>query len=130
MYAQASYAVFQAIIDPADMSYGIPFIMVPQLGSMAVSLSACGAVFFNLAKAEIDSLLPAVAPAQIDQLILGTSTRFIGSLSTTERAGVLNALVRIMGKMFIPVYVATAIGFIASAFMRNKREFVPTAAAA
>ena len=31
MYAQASYAVIQTVIDPSDMSYGISFIMVGKL---------------------------------------------------------------------------------------------------
>jgi MFS family permease len=129
-YAQASYAVIQAVIDPADMAYGITFIMIAQLGSMAFSLAICGAVFLNVTQSEIQSVLPQITDVQVQQLILGTSNRFLSSLSHDDRLTVLNILVDTLRQMFIPVYVATAIGLVASIFMRNKREFVPAAAAA
>ncbi|MCJ1367960.1 hypothetical protein MMC16_007098 [Acarospora aff. strigata] len=127
-YAQAGYAVIQAVTEPSDMSYAISFMLIAQLGGIGFSLAICGAVFLNDAQRTISAILPGVPVAQIRQAILGTSSAFLDTLPAASRALTLDALVMSLRKVFIPVYVATAIGFLASLFLSNKRAFVPIAA--
>ncbi|MCJ1360924.1 hypothetical protein MMC16_000019 [Acarospora aff. strigata] len=125
---QAGYAVIQAIVDPAEMSYGISFIMLAQLSGIALGLAISGAVFVNRALAGLTVLLPNFTREQIQQGISGTSGQFFKTLPVDTQAQALNVLVGSLRKVFIPVYVAAAVGLVVSLFLSRRKLFVPIAA--
>ncbi|KAI4157766.1 MAG: hypothetical protein L6R39_000597 [Caloplaca ligustica] len=128
-FIQAGYAVIQAVVEPADMSYAISFMMLAQIGGIALALSIAGAVFVNGAQSALVEILPNVPLAQVQQAISGTSGDFIKSLPDATRELTLNAVVDALQKVFIPVYVAAAVALVGSLFLNSKKAFVPTAAA-
>ncbi|KAI9890311.1 MAG: hypothetical protein M1814_004221 [Vezdaea aestivalis] len=129
-FIQAGYAVIQTVTEYADLYYAIAFMMIAQIGGIALGLSISSAVFVNLAKNRLVALLPGIPASQIQQAISGTSSTFFETLSATDRANALTAIIESMQKVFIPVYVGGAVALVTSAFLNRKRAFLPVGAAA
>ncbi|KAI9703719.1 MAG: hypothetical protein M1836_007489 [Candelina mexicana] len=129
-YIQAGYAVIQAVTDPADMFYAIAFMMVAQIGGIALGLAVSGAVFVNSAQNALMEILPNVAIEEIRSAISGTSGAFFQTLPADLKTRALEAVVGSMQKVFIPVYTAAAVGLVGSLCLNRKRAFLQAAAGA
>ncbi|KAF7190445.1 Phomenoic acid biosynthesis cluster MFS-type transporter [Pseudocercospora fuligena] len=136
---QSGFSVIQAITKPELMSSGIAFIMIgisfqimlstesmhqvadislAQLLSVSLALSICGTIFVNTALESLQSLLVDYSRTELQAALLGLSGEFLASLDSTQRAQTLSIIVESMAKVFIPVYVAAAVGIGASLGLR------------
>ncbi|KZL74868.1 mfs drug efflux transporter [Colletotrichum incanum] len=113
-YIQAGYAVIQAVVAPAEMAYGIGFMMLGQLGGIALGLAVAGAVFINEALSGLAALFPDVSRSTLQLAITGTSGAYFRSLTPELREQSTEVLVSAIGKTFIPVYVGAAVSLVVS----------------
>ncbi|KAI9835615.1 MAG: hypothetical protein M1837_003704 [Sclerophora amabilis] len=118
---QAGYAVIQVVVDFSEMSYGISFMMLAQLLGIAMGLAISGAVFVNRALAGLVTLLPDVPREEIQGALSGTSGDFFKTLPADTQALALDILMHSLQKVFILVYVAAAVGLLASGFLSRKK---------
>lgn len=120
-FVQASFAVIQTIVTPAEMSYGITLMLVgtcseggsafskplrllisanasslylAQLSGLTLGLSVAGSVFENLAQTDLATLLSNVSREEVQQLVSGTSSTLFESLPSDVRAQALAIIVR------------------------------------
>ncbi|KAL9609777.1 MAG: hypothetical protein Q9167_005473 [Letrouitia subvulpina] len=120
-YLQAGYAVIQGVLAPVHMAYGVSFVLLGQLGGIALGLSVSGAVFVNTALNGLQSVLPDVPRSQLQGAISGTSGNFLRTLDGRERAESLEVFMASLRKAFVLVYVAGAVSLVASALLSRRR---------
>ncbi|KAF4624954.1 hypothetical protein G7Y89_g13216 [Cudoniella acicularis] len=128
-FIQAGYAVIQTAVEPADMYYAISFMMLAQVGGIALALSICGTILVNTATTGLQVAFPQLGSAAIQEIISGTSNAFVASLSAVDQELALETVVKSLQKVFIPAYVASAVAFVTSVFLKRSKVFIPTAAA-
>ncbi|PLB35610.1 MFS general substrate transporter [Aspergillus candidus] len=122
-FIQAGYAVIQAVILPAEMAYGISFMMLGQLGGIAFGLAIAGAVFINDAVSGLAALIPDVSRSELQRAISGTSGTYFQSLPEQLQASCIDAIVGALQKVFIPVYVGAAVSLVVSVSFTQRKLF-------
>lgn len=105
------------------MAYAISFMMLGQLGGIALGLAIAGAVFVNDAISNLTAVLPGVSREQLQLAISGTSGAYLRSLSPELRAAATDAVVSALRKVFIPVYVAAAFSLVLSVLFTVRFSF-------
>lgn len=81
---------------------------------MVLFLAICGSVFQNTAIQKISSVLPGVSPADMSQLVAGTSSSVYQALSATERGAVVAHIADAMGNVWILFTAAAGLSFLLS----------------
>ncbi|KAM5454710.1 hypothetical protein MaudCBS49596_002007 [Microsporum audouinii] len=99
VYTQASFAVIQAVVGPADVSNGLTLMLIAQLGGMTLGLSISGALFVNIAKGGLVDLFPNLPVEDIQQILSGTSSDSLKMLSPELRTEALTLIVSAWQKM-------------------------------
>ncbi|OOF92459.1 hypothetical protein ASPCADRAFT_399305 [Aspergillus carbonarius ITEM 5010] len=127
-YTQASFAVIQAVVPPAEASNGLTLMLLAQLSGMTLGLSISGATFVNEAQTQLYALLPNIPRADVGQIVSGTSSQVLASLSDTVREQALNIIVSAWHNTFICVYIGAAVSLVCAVFMAHKRANVTAAA--
>ncbi|KAK0660106.1 major facilitator superfamily domain-containing protein [Cercophora samala] len=122
-FIQAGYAVIQAVTPPAEMSYAISFMMLGQLGGIALGLAIAGAIFVNDAIKNLMVVLPDATREQLQMAISGTSGDYFSSLAPGVRAAATDAIVDSLRQVFIPVYVAAAFSLVLSVCFTQRKMF-------
>jgi hypothetical protein len=117
-FIQAGYATIQTVVAPADTSYAIAFMMMAQFIGIVFGLSIGGAVFINEGLKSLHALLPDLSDAQLRGVLSGTSSHAFDMIPEALRAQALSAIVRSLQKLFIPAYVAAAVAFVVSIFLK------------
>ncbi|KAJ5598864.1 Major facilitator superfamily domain general substrate transporter [Penicillium hordei] len=125
---QASFAVIQAVVAPADAPNGLSLMLLAQVGGMALGVSISGAIFVNVASKNLYALLPDYPQSQVSQIVSGTSSQLLSSLSEKLRDQALVIIVSAWHNTFICVYVAAAVSLVCSVFLSHKRCNVSAAA--
>ncbi|KAJ5628751.1 hypothetical protein N7490_010979 [Penicillium lividum] len=124
-FVQAGYAVIQTVVPPKDLGYAVSFMMIAQIGGIALGLSIASAVFVNGATLDLQHLLPKTPMEALQSAISGTSSQVLQNLTPTLRATALDLIVYNMDKAFILAYVGAAVAFLGSFGLSRKRVFVP-----
>ncbi|KAJ5375246.1 Major facilitator superfamily domain general substrate transporter [Penicillium concentricum] len=127
-YTQAAFAVIQAVVEPGEASNGLTLMLLAQLIGITMGLSISGAVFVNIASNGLFALLPGYPQSQVRQIVSGTSSKLLASLSENMREQALIVIVSAWKNIFICVYVAAAVSLICSIFMSHNRCNVSAAA--
>jgi hypothetical protein len=96
------------------MAYAISFMMLAQIGGIALGLAIAGAVFINGAIANLADVLPGVSREQLQLAISGTSGAYLRSLAPELRVAATDAVVLALRTVFIPVYVGAAFSLVLS----------------
>ncbi|CAG8085183.1 unnamed protein product [Penicillium salamii] len=109
-FVQAGYAVIQTVVPPEDLGYAVSFMMIAQIGGIALGLSCASAVFVNGATLDLQQLLPNTPTDALQSSITGTGSAVLEKLSPEMRETALNLIISNMSK--------------------TKRVFVPTGAGA
>ncbi|KXG51084.1 Major facilitator superfamily domain, general substrate transporter [Penicillium griseofulvum] len=120
-YTQAAFAVIQAVVEPGEASNGLTLMLLAQLSGLTFGLSISGAVFVNVASNGLFALLPDYPESQVRQIVSGTSSKLLVSLSENLREQALVVIVSAWHNIFICVYVAAAASLICSIFMSHQR---------
>lgn len=103
------------------MAYGVSFMLLGQLGGIALGLSISGAVFVNTALNGLQRVLPDIPRKQLEGAISGTSGDFLKTLDGRERAESLEVVMGSLRKVFVLVYVAGAVSLGASVLLSRRR---------
>lgn len=97
-FLQAGYAVIQGVLCPAEMAYGVSFMLFAQLLGITLGLSIGGAVFVNTALDQIRPLLPNVPEERLQAALSGLAGDIINSLSPALAREVLITIVDAIDK--------------------------------
>ncbi|QYS95306.1 MFS domain-containing protein [Trichoderma simmonsii] len=122
-FVQAGYAVIQAVVSPTDLAYAISFMMLAQLGGIALGLSIAGSIFINKSLAGLSSVLPDIPRSQLQFAIAGTSGDLIRSLPDTLRDQAIASIVVALRSVFVPVFVGGAVCLVVSVFFTQRKLF-------
>lgn len=116
-FLQAGYAVIQGVLDPANMAYGVSFMLFGQLLGITLGLSIGGAVFVNTALDGLRPLLPDVSSDQLQSALAGLAGDFLDNLNDVLQRQVLTTIVDAINTSFILIIVAGAVALIASVLL-------------
>ncbi|KAN0098976.1 MFS general substrate transporter [Hyaloscypha variabilis] len=130
MFAQASFSVAQAIVEPHLIASAVGFITCAQVSGVTIALAIANSVFLNKSQTGIEAILPGVPVAEIQAAIAGAGSQFVDSLSATVKLEVLEAIVSAMSKTYILVITAGSLVVVLSAFMKRERLFMAAGGAA
>jgi len=108
----------------------IGFITCAQVGGGTIALAIANTVFLNGASNSIAKILPTVPVVEIQAAIAGAGSTFIKSLSKTQQADVLKAIVDAMSKVWILGMTAGALVIVLSLLMRREKLFMKGAGGA
>jgi len=130
MFAQASFSVAQAIVEPDKVAQAVGFITCAQVSGVTIALAIANSVFLNKSQTGIEKILPGVPVAEIQAAIAGAGSSFVNGLSDTVKEEVLKAIVNAMSKTYILVITAGSLVTVLSLAMKRERLFMAVAAAA
>lgn len=124
LFAQASFSVAQAIVDPSNVASAVGFITCAQVTGVTIALAIANALFLNGSQDRIAALLPSTPLSEIQSAIAGGGSDFVRSLSPELQRRVLLAIVDSMSKTYILVIVGGALAIVLSAFMKREKLFM------
>lgn len=130
LFAQASFSVAQAIVEPAKAPLAIGFITCAQVSGVTIALAIANSIFLNGSKEKIGAILPNTTPDQIQSAIAGAGSKFVESLPVELQARVLRAIVDSQSETYILVITAGAMVLLLSLFMKREKLFIEAGAAA
>ncbi|RDW79382.1 MFS multidrug transporter-like protein [Coleophoma cylindrospora] len=128
--SQAAYSIAQALVAPDIVHLAIGFISCGQIGGAGIGVAISDAVFLNTAQNSISKLLPDVDLAIIQEIISGIQNDYYDSLSPTEKAAIVTAMVSSFDKVFVLAITGGAVALVLSLFMNRGKlnlSSVPTA---
>jgi hypothetical protein len=130
MFAQASFSVAQAVVEPHMIPMAVGFITCAQVSGVTIALAIANSVFLNKSQTGIEKILPGVPVAEIQAAIAGAGSKFVDSLSDSVKLEVLKAIVSAMSKTYILVITAGSMAVVLSVFMKRERLFMAPGGAA
>jgi hypothetical protein len=130
LFAQASFSVAQAVVEPEMIASAVGFITCAQISGVTIALAIANSVFLNKSQTTIQALLPDVPTQEIQQAIAGAGSQFFNNLTGPVREEVLQAIVSAMSKTYILVITAGALVIVLSLFMKRERLFMAAGGAA
>jgi MFS family permease len=129
MFAQASYSVAQAVVQPELVPSAIGFISTAQIFGITLALAIANALFLNESEKGIHALLPEIPSEEIAQTIAGAQSTLLHDLSPDVKTQVLEVIVNAQSKTYILVIVAGALVTLLSLLMKRERLFIAAGAA-
>jgi len=129
-FAQASFSVAQAIVDPALIPSAVGFITCAQVSGVTIALAIANSVFLNGSQNRIATILPGTPIAEIQGAISGAGSTFVKSLSPAIQRKVLEAIVEAMSKTYILVITAGSLVIVLSTIMKREKLFMAAGGAA
>jgi hypothetical protein len=130
MFAQASFSVAQAVVEPHLIASAVGFITCAQVSGVTIALAIANSVFLNQSQNGIQKILPGVPVSEIQAAIAGAGSAFVDSLSDKVKQEVLAAIVSAMSKTYILVITAGSLVTVLSFAMKRERLFMVAGAAA
>jgi hypothetical protein len=130
LFAQASFSVAQAIVEPENVPQAVGFITCAQVSGVTISLAIANSVFLNGAQKSISSVLPHVPLVEIQAAIGGAGSAFVATLSDSLRAEILKAIVDSMSKTYILIIASGVLVAILSLGMKREKLFIELGGAA
>lgn len=130
LFAQASFSIAQAIVDPALIASAVGFITCAQVSGSTIALAISNSVFLNKSQTSIQAILPQTPIKEIQEAIAGAGSAFVKSLSPEIRAQVLDAIVTAMSKTYVLVITAGALVVVLSLAMKREKLFLAAGGAA
>jgi MFS family permease len=130
MFAQASFSVAQAIVEPERIAQAVGFITCAQVSGVTIALAIANSVFLNKSQKGIQAILPDVPLKEIQSAIAGAGSSFVNGLSDTVKQEVLVAIVSAMSKTYVLVITAGSLVTVLSLAMKREKLFMAAGAAA
>jgi len=130
IFAQASFSVAQALVEPHLIPLAVGFITCAQVSGVTIALAIANSVFLNGAQTRLEVILPGTPSKEIQAAIAGAGSDFVKGLSDDVKAQVIAAIVAAMSKTYILVIVAGAVVVVLSAFQKRERLFIAAGGAA
>ncbi|TVY83737.1 Efflux pump DEP3, partial [Lachnellula suecica] len=123
MWLQASFSVAQAVVSPDNISSAVGFITLAQFAGITISLAIANTVFLNGSQNRIAALLPDAPLSEIQLALQGSRSTFLQSLTASQQAAVLEAIVDAISQTYILVIVAGSLVAALSLLMKHERLF-------
>jgi len=130
LFAQASFSVAQAIVEPELIASAVGFITCAQTSGVTIALAIANSVFLNKSQESIREILPDVPLSDVQAAISGAGSDFVKSLSADVKERVLEAIVTAMGKTYILVITAGVMVVLLSLGLKRERLFMAVGGAA
>ena len=124
LFAQASFSVAQAIVDPSMAASAIGFITCAQVTGVTIALAIANSIFLNKSTESIGEILPSLSKDQIQNAIAGAGSAFVETLPKDIQERILTAIVSSMSKTYVLVIVAGAVALLLSLGMKRERLFM------
>lgn len=124
LFAQASFSVAQAIVDPSMIASVVGFIALAQISGITIALAVANSVFLNKSMVGVRHILPDVPTSVIQQTIAGARSDFFQNLTPDIRQQVLKVIVNAQSQTYIMVIAAGALVTVLSLLMKRERLFV------
>jgi hypothetical protein len=122
-FVQASFSVSQAKVRQRDVALASGFIACAQAAGTMITVSIANAVFLNASKKSITKILPNAPEKVVESIITGVNSDFFDALKPVDKAEVLHAIVKGIGKTYIMGITAGALTALLSLFMNRERLF-------
>ncbi|KAL3417604.1 MFS drug efflux [Phlyctema vagabunda] len=130
LFAQASFSVAQAIVEPHLIASAVGFITCAQVSGVTIALAIANALFLNGSQDKIAAILPGTPRREIQEAISGAGSSFVRTLPEDIQRRVLVAIVDSMSDTYILVITAGALVLVLSAFLKRERLFIEVGGAA
>lgn len=128
LFAQASFAVAQAVTTPSMIGSAIGFISCAQITGITLSLAIANALFLNKAQQGIQKLMPDIALHEVQHMIAGAKSERFLSLDPAMRDRVLNVIVTAQSMTYVLVITTGALVVVLSLLMKRESLFIAAAA--
>lgn len=128
LFAQASFSVAQAVVEPEMVPASVGFIATGQIYGITIALAIANAVFLNRSEEGIQALLPNTPSSEIQQAIAGARSELFQNLSPALREQVLAVIVHASSMTYALVIAAGALVTILSLLLKREKLFVAPAA--
>ena len=129
LFVQASYPVAQVKVAPDQIPVATAFIGCGQISGVTIALAVSNSIFLNQATNKIAETLPLVPRRVVQQAISGADGAFFNTLSSQDRAAVLDAVTQSINYVYIMVIAAGAVVITLSLFMKREKIFLKPAVA-
>lgn len=117
---QTGYSVAAANVDPSDVSNTIGFINVAQIGSIAIALSICGALFQNLGFRHLSETLASYGFSEdvLRSALAGLESVVLNKEGDVVRNMAISAIVHTIDQLYALVLAAGVLIFACACFMK------------
>jgi len=117
---QTGYSVAAAKVDPSDVSNTIGFINVAQIGSIAIALSICGALFQNLGFRHLSETLASYGFSEdvLRSALAGLDSVVLNKEGDVVRNIAIGAIVHTIDQLYALVLAAGVLIFACACFMK------------
>ncbi|KAJ2983257.1 hypothetical protein NQ176_g823 [Zarea fungicola] len=123
LWIQASFAVAQAKVEPAQVPSAVGFITLSQFAGITIVMAIANTVFLNECLQTIGAILPDVPRQTIEAAIQGARNGFLETLNPDVKRRVLEAIVAGISKTYALVIAAGGLVAVMSFAMKRERLF-------
>jgi MFS family permease len=127
---QMGFSLAQAKVPPEEIPLAIGFITNGQVTGVVVALAVANSIFLNQSTNKISALLPGVPTHEIQSAIAGVGSDFFESLSSANKAAVIQIIVGSISKTYILAITAGALSVVLSLFLKREKLFLDGSAGA
>ncbi|KXH27269.1 major facilitator superfamily transporter [Colletotrichum simmondsii] len=113
-YIVAGFAIVQSLVPAHEIANAVGAMTISQDLGMVLFLAISGSLFHNVAVDKVGRALPDVSPAEIGNLIAGSSSRAFQALTDAEKALVIPEIASAMTSIWAFFLAAAALSVVCS----------------
>ncbi|KAK1765886.1 major facilitator superfamily domain-containing protein [Phialemonium atrogriseum] len=121
-YIVAGFSIVQSLVLVTDIANAVGAMTIAQDLGMVLFLAISGSIFQNTAVQKIGSALPNASPAEIMQLMTGTSSAVYMDLFESDKRVVIPQITDAMSNVWFMFLVAAALSFVCSLPLGPKQK--------
>ena len=127
-FIQASFAVAQAKVAPAEIPMAVAVIGCAQITGATLCFAVAYSAFLNVTTAKIARIVPAAAPGVIQQAIVGVGAQLFGELTADQKREVLQAILEGIRNVWVQTAASGGVCLVLAGFMKRERVGVGSGA--
>ncbi|KAF1841192.1 MFS general substrate transporter [Cucurbitaria berberidis CBS 394.84] len=120
-YIVAGFAIVQSLVPVHDIANAVGAMTISQDLGMVLFLAISGSLFHNVAVDKVGKALPNFSPAEIGNLIAGSSSKAFQALSDAEKALVIPEIASAMTSIWAFFLAAAALSVVCSVPLLNAK---------
>ena len=126
LYVQASFAVAQAKVEPAEVPLTVAYLGCGQITGITLALTVSHSIFLNQAASHIAKVLPNTPLRTVQQAVTGADSSFFDTLAPPDRARILEAIIKSINRVY-PMIIAAGVVSTVLALMMKREPLFSTA---
>lgn len=123
-YAQASFPVAQAKVQPAEVPLAVSFIACAQLSGLTISFAVANSIFLNQGLGRIRLLLPDEPKSVVQAAISGVSGQVLTDTPREERREILEAISASIADVYYLLLATAALALLLSLLLKREKLFL------